>query len=60
MLRLFADYLLYVDVRAPGMIEAKKGGVTFTGLETQSKKHTKRLPESLSAIRRNRCPLFMT
>jgi type I restriction enzyme, R subunit len=40
----FADYLLYLDGKAAGVIEAKKEGVTLTGVETQSgKKCTKRL-----------------
>ncbi len=30
----FADYLLYVDGKAAGVIEAKKEGVTLTGVET--------------------------
>jgi type I restriction enzyme R subunit len=34
----FADYLLYVDGRAAGVIEAKKEGVTLTGVDTQSDK----------------------
>lgn len=29
----FADYLLYVDGKAAGVIEAKKEGVTLTGVE---------------------------
>ena len=37
----FADYLLYVDGRAAGVIEAKKEGVTLTGVETQSERYTK-------------------
>src|SRR6266496_1096933 len=45
----FADYLLYVDGRAAGVIEAKKEGVTLTGVETQSEKYTKGLPEKLPA-----------
>ncbi len=28
-----ADYLLYVDGKAAGVIEAKKQGATFTGVE---------------------------
>ena len=40
----FADYLLYVDGKAAGVIEAKKEGVTLTGVETQSDKYTKGLP----------------
>jgi len=30
----FADYLLYVDGKAVGVVEAKKEGVTLTGVET--------------------------
>jgi len=45
----FADYLLYVDGRAAGVIEAKKEGVTLTGVETQSGKYTDGLSEGLSA-----------
>ncbi len=43
----FADYLLYVDGKAAGVIEAKKEGVTLTGVETQSEKYIKGLPEGL-------------
>jgi type I restriction enzyme R subunit len=43
----FADYLLYVAGRAAGVIEAKKEGVTLTGVETQSDKYTKGLPDKL-------------
>ena len=43
----FADYLLYVDGKAAGVIEAKKAGVTLTGVETQSDKYTKGLPAGL-------------
>lgn len=32
----FADYLLYVDGKAAGVIEARKEGVTLSGIETQS------------------------
>lgn len=32
----FADYLLYVDGKAAGVIEAKKEGATLTGMEVQS------------------------
>lgn len=31
----FADYLLYVDGKAAGVVEARKEGVTFSGVETQ-------------------------
>ncbi len=45
----FADYLLYVDGRAAGVIEAKKAGTTLTGVETQSDKYAKGLPDGLPA-----------
>lgn len=32
----FADYLLYVDGKATGVIEAKKERITLSGIETQS------------------------
>jgi type I restriction enzyme, R subunit len=45
----FADYLLYVDGRAAGVIEAKKVGVTLTGVEIQAERYTKGLPVGLPA-----------
>jgi type I restriction enzyme R subunit len=45
----FADYLFYVDGRAAGVIEAKREGVTLTGVETQSDKYLKGLPDGLPA-----------
>ncbi len=48
----FADYLLYVDGRAAGVIEAKKAGATLTGVEAQSGKYAQGLPASLPAWRR--------
>ncbi|MBK9130133.1 MAG: DEAD/DEAH box helicase family protein [Gammaproteobacteria bacterium] len=47
-----ADYLLYVDGKAAGVIEAKKEGVTLTGVETQSAKYTQGLPDGLPAWRK--------
>lgn len=32
----FADYLLYVDGKAAGVLEAKKAGSTLSGVERQS------------------------
>ena len=32
----FADYLLYIDGKAAGVIEAKKEGSTLTGVEVQA------------------------
>ena len=43
----FADYLLYVDAKAIGVIEAKPKGHTLTGVELQSAKYTSGLPASL-------------
>lgn len=43
----FADYLLYVDGKAAGVIEAKKEGATLSGVETQSTKYTRGLPDGL-------------
>ena len=42
-----ADYLLYVDGQAAGVIEAKKQGDTLSGVEIQSAKYTKGLPDCL-------------
>lgn len=44
-----ADYLLYVDGRAVGVLEAKKEGTTLTGVEPQSDKYSVGLPEHLPA-----------
>ena len=43
----FADYLLYIDGKAAGVIEAKKVGTTLIGVEVQSTKYTQGLPASL-------------
>jgi type I restriction enzyme, R subunit len=48
----FADYLLYVDAKAAGVIEAKKQGATLSGVEAQSAKYSKGLPVSLPAWKR--------
>ncbi|RZB29897.1 MAG: type I restriction enzyme, R subunit [Desulfobacteraceae bacterium Eth-SRB1] len=45
----FADYLLYVDGRAAGVVEAKKVGNTLTGVEIQSDKYKTGLPADLPA-----------
>ncbi|MEX2163177.1 MAG: type I restriction-modification enzyme R subunit C-terminal domain-containing protein [Sulfuricaulis sp.] len=42
-----ADYLLYLDGKAAGVIEAKKIGHTLTGVEIQSDKYTNGLPAGL-------------
>ena len=42
-----ADYLLYVDGRAAGVVEAKPEGYTLTGVESQSGKYGDGLPDTL-------------
>ena len=42
-----ADYLLYVDGRAAGVVEAKPVGYTLTGVEAQSGKYGAGLPDNL-------------
>ncbi len=46
-----ADYLLYLDRRAIGVVEAKAGG-TLTGVEAQSAKYGSGLPANLPAHHR--------
>ena len=45
----FADYLLYVNGKACGVIEAKKQGATLTGVELQSGRYAQGLPAALPA-----------
>jgi len=47
-----ADYLLYVDRQAAGVVEAKQEGETLTGVEVQSEKYSTGLPERLPAWHR--------
>ena len=47
-----ADYLLCVDGKAAGIIEAKRQGATLTGVEVQSARYAQGLPQSLPAWRR--------
>ena len=42
-----ADYLLYVNRKAAGVVEAKPEGVTLTGVEVQSEKYGAGLPDNL-------------
>ena len=46
-----ADYMLYADGRAIGVLEAKPEGHTLTGFELQSAKYTERLPDGLPHYR---------
>ena len=43
------DYLFFVDGKAAGVIEAKKQGVTLSGVADQSDKYMSKLPEHLAA-----------
>ena len=47
-----ADYLLYVDQKAAGVVEAKPEGTTLTGVEVQSEKYSTGLPDNLPAHQR--------
>src|SRR6266567_3032608 len=48
----FADYLLYIDGYAAGVVEAKKAGVPLIEVEIQSGKYSVGLPQNLPAPRR--------
>ena len=47
-----ADYLLYADRKAIGVVEAKKAGETLTGVEVQTEKYSAGLPAALTAWHR--------
>ena len=47
-----ADYLLYVDGAAAGVVEAKKEGETLTSHEIQTEKYSVGLPEDLKPHRK--------
>ena len=47
-----ADYLLYVNQKAAGVVEAKPEGSTLTGVEVQSDKYSTGLPDNLPAYYR--------
>ena len=44
-----ADYLLYVDGQAAGVVEAKPAGHTLSGVEIQSDQYKHGLPDTLPA-----------
>jgi len=48
----FADYLLFVDGRAIGALEAKREGFALTGVEPQVKSYSDGLPNTLTAPHR--------
>lgn len=45
----FADYLLFVDGKALGVIEAKKAGVPLTGVEAQAERYAGGLQDHMQA-----------
>jgi type I restriction enzyme R subunit len=45
----FADYLLFVDKRSIGVLEAKPEGTPLSGVEIQSRTYSQRLPATLQA-----------
>jgi type I site-specific restriction endonuclease len=44
----FADYLLYVNGKACGVIEAKKEGATLTGVELQSGRYAQAMADRVN------------
>ncbi len=48
----YADYLLIINRKAAGVIEAKKVGVTLSGVENQSDKYSFQLPPKLNCHRK--------
>jgi type I restriction enzyme R subunit len=45
-----ADYLLFIDGKAAGAVEAKPSGTPLAGVEPQSAKYAAGLPKNLSAL----------
>jgi len=48
----FADYLLYLEGKAAGVLEVKRPGFTLCGVEVQSEKYRRGLPLRLSLFTR--------
>src|SRR5215217_6182720 len=46
----FADYMLFVDRQAVGIVEAKKEGTTLGGVDTQSRKYLDGLPPHVQRV----------
>jgi type I restriction enzyme, R subunit len=43
----YADYLLYIDGKAAGIVEAKKEGFPLVGVEVQAERYSKGMPPTL-------------
>jgi type I restriction enzyme, R subunit len=48
----FADYMLFVDGRAVGVVEAKKAGTPLSGVDTQSQKYLEGLPPYVQTVQK--------
>src|SRR5829696_2878980 len=46
----FADYMLFVDRKAVGIVEAKKEGTSLSGVDTQSQKYLDGLPSHVQRV----------
>ncbi len=46
----FADYMLFVDRQAVGVVEAKKKGTSLSGVDTQSQKYLDGLPGRVKRV----------
>jgi len=46
----FADYMLFVERQAVGIVKAKKEGTTLGGVDTQSKKYLDGLPSHVQSV----------
>src|SRR5215211_3673227 len=46
----FADYMLFVDRQAVGIVEAKKKGTPLSGVDTQSQKYLAGLPPHVQRV----------
>lgn len=46
----FADYMLFVDRKTVGIVEAKREGTPLSGVDTQSKKYLDGLPSYVQSV----------
>jgi type I restriction enzyme R subunit len=53
-----ADFLLFVDGQAAGVIEAKKEGSTIVSVKIQTQKYSEGIPDGVPAPRRLRTQLI--
>lgn len=54
----FADYLIFIDGKACGVIEAKKAGLSLSGVENQSRHYAKNLPTNVRTHMDNELPFL--